>query len=193
MSILFHKEQSYLPLFQRVSSETGVPVALLLAHARQESNFDPSAYRSEPAINDASYGIVQVLLKTAQGIDPNATAAALFDPYYNLSIGARYIAQNLAKYPNSIQDSIAAYNSGVPRKNDAGQYVNSRGVPNVQNYVDKVYTNYVDYSKWLDNGAQTIDLSINPWLVAGFSFLFVLTVVGGVTYARRRVQRKQLR
>src|SRR5574343_1601256 len=176
--ITFIKEKKYLPMFQRVSDSTGVPVSLLLAHAKQESSFDPKAYRAEPAINDASYGLVQVLLKTAQGIDKTATVQKLYDPEYNLLIGAKYIAQNMARYPGDIKSAIASYNAGVARKNEQGQYVNSRGVPNVQTYVDKVYGYYVDYDKWLGHGANLVDVSINPWLVFGFSFVLVLTIIG---------------
>lgn len=186
MTILFNKEKKYLPMFQRVSDSTGVPVSLLLAHARQESAFDPNAYRAEPAINDASYGLVQVLLKTAQGIDKTATVQKLYDPEYNLLIGAKYIAQNMARYPGDIKSAIASYNAGVARKNEQGQFVNSRGVPNVQKYVDKVYGYYVDYTKWLGHGASLVDVSINPWLIAGFSFVLVLTIIGGGVYVSKR-------
>lgn len=189
MPVLFNKELQYLPLVEQAASKYGVPPSLILGHIKQESAFNPMARLDEPALGDASWGMMQLLLRTAQGLDPAATASKLLDPAYNIDLGTKYIAQNMARYPGDIQAAIAAYNAGSAKRNAQGQFVNSRGVPNVQNYVDKVYGYYIDYSKWLDNGASTVDLSVDPWLVAGFSFIFVLTIIGGGLYASRKRKR----
>lgn len=197
MTIIFKKEQDYLPIVQQAADDNEIPVALLLAHAKQESNFDSNARRDERDSNgniwDSSFGLVQLLLRTAQSLDPEATPEKLFDPAYNLNLAAQLISNNLDRYNGNVKDAIAAYNSGSNKKNAQGQYVNSKGVPNVQNYVDKVYQNYVDYSKWLENGANLIDVSINPWLVAGFATVLLLTLVGGGVYVSRRKGRKSNR
>ena len=176
--MLFTSEKKYLPLVQQVSKEFNVPAALILGHAKQESNFDPKAYRAEPKINDASYGLMQVLLKTAKSIEPNATPDRLYDPLYSLRIGTAYIGQNLKKFGN-VPDAVAAYNSGVAKKDTYGRYVSNSGT-NVQPYVDKVIRNYNMYDDWLNKGANIIELSIiNPLeisllLLSGFSLIFIL-------------------
>ncbi len=157
MSLIYNAEQTLLPTLDPIAQLYSVPDALVLAHIKQESNFDANAYRAEPAINDASYGLMQVLLSTAKTIDKNATADALYDPAYNMSIGIQYIAKNLNRYNGNVQDAIAAYNAGSAMKNADGDYVNSQGVTNVQDYVDKVYSNYQNYTDWIANGAQMID------------------------------------
>lgn len=190
MPVLFNKEKEILPIVKSISSLYSVPVTLILAHIKQESSFNPNAYRSEPAINDASIGLMQVLVRTAQGIDPSATKELLYNPTYNIKIGTSYIAQNLAKYGN-IKDAIAAYNAGYPRKNSQGIYVNSKGVPNVQEYVDKVYNNYLMYNEWLNKGAGIFEPSmISPWLVGAFLASGVVVVL---LLRRRRGKNNRLR
>ena len=186
MPIIFNKEKAYLPLVTQAAAKYSIPTALLLGHIKQESNFKPDARLDEPALKDASWGMVQLLLGTAKGLDPDATVEKLLDPVYNIDLAAKLISKNLVRYNGNIQDAIAAYNAGSARKDAQGIYVNSKGVQNVQKYVDKVYQNYVDYQKWLDNGENLIDVSIDPWLVGGFTFLLVLTVIGGGVYASKR-------
>jgi soluble lytic murein transglycosylase-like protein len=160
--MIFTKEQEYLPLVQQMSSTYGVDPALILAHIKQESGFDPQAYREELAIHDASYGLMQVLLSTAKTIDSGATVEKLYDPAYNMSIGTRYIAKNLARYPDDIESAIAAYNAGSAYKDANGNFVSKSGNTAVQGYVDKVWKNYNMYWDWLNSGAETIDVASDP-------------------------------
>lgn len=180
MAMLFTQEQKYLPLVTAASQKYNVPVALILGHIKQESSFNPNAYRAEPAINDASMGLMQMLVKTARSFDSSATLEKLRDPAYSIDLGVAYIAQNLKKWPE-VKDAIAAYNAGVPRKNEKGQYVNSKGVPNVQSYVDKVYKNYLEYQTWLEHGAKKVDVAmIDPIWV----FLFIAAGIGYIVVRR---------
>jgi hypothetical protein len=177
----------YLPLIQAASAKYGVPIALILAHIKQESNFDEKAYRYEPAINDASYGLMQVLLATAKTMDSSATPEKLFDPAYSIDIGTQYIAKNLARYANVIPDAVAAYNAGSAYKNAAGQYTAKSGSLSVNDYVNRVMGYYQDYLDWINRGSQTVDIqSVNPILLISFGALFLALVVGGILYARKR-------
>lgn len=155
-----------------------VPEALILAHMKQESNFDPDAVRDEPAINDASIGLMQVLLNTAKSIDSTATYAKLFEPQYNISIGTRYIKYQLERYDN-IKDSIAAYNAGTAYTTDDGTYVSKSG-NDVQYYVDKVYANYQNYINWLNGYGENsiLKVSIIP--------LVILIGIGIWLYKRKK-------
>lgn len=164
--MLFTKEMGILPIVLQASQKYNVAPALILAHIKQESSFNPLAYRAEPQIGDASTGLMQILVGTAKSFDSSVSIEKLKDPVYNIDLGTAYIAQNLKKWPN-ILDAIAAYNAGTPRKDEEGYYVNSKGVRNVQEYVNKVYKNFEDYTKWLQHGAKNIDVTIvEPiWIV----------------------------
>jgi soluble lytic murein transglycosylase-like protein len=186
MTVIFNKELQYLPHIQAASAKYNVPVALILAHMKQESAFNPSAYRAEPAINDASTGLLQLLVKTAQGLDSSATHERLLDPAYNIDLGTKYMAQNLKRYNGNIQDEMASYNAGSVFKNSSGNYTNSVGSLNVQKYVDAVSLNYDDYSKWLAAGSSEVSVAtVNPILLVTFGVMALAVIFGGITYARK--------
>lgn len=79
-----------MPHFEAASRETGVPVDLLIAQARRESNFNPYARGAAGEV-----GIMQVRPTTAQqpgyGVPP-IDPALLTDPAENIRFGARYLA-----------------------------------------------------------------------------------------------------
>lgn len=195
MPILFNKEITYLPIVNSVSASTGVPTALILAHIKQESSFNPRAYKAEPAINDASYGLTQLLLSTAFKMDPNATPEKLYDPNYNISLGATYMAKNIARYPGDLQSAIAAYNAGSAYRDANGKFVSKSG-NDVQYYVDKVMSNYSMYSNWLGNGAQLFDPSmIDQRMVLAFFALsgMVIFIAARRKYVRHHRSTARLR
>jgi len=114
----------------------------------QESEWNPNAFRAEPAISDASYGLMQILLGTAHGYNRWLTAADLYDPATNLTYGTKFFMDLVARW-GLTSDAIASYNAGSPRKNASGQYTNSRGDTGVQAYVDSVNAYQVYYlNQW---------------------------------------------
>lgn len=178
---LYLKEQKYIDLFNTAADNWNIPVALLLAHARQESNFNPNAYRSEPAIGDGSTGLVQILLRTAQGIDSNATKQKLLDPTYNLDIAAHIISNNIDRYAGNgqyaITDAIAAYNAGTAFRSN-GTYTNSQGSSNVQKYVDNVVKYMNDYNNWLADSMPAVEISLSDIILSiGVSFLILKWII----------------
>lgn len=124
-----------------IASKYNVEPALIKAIIKSESNWNPNAYRSEPHIGDASWGLMQVLLKTAREVskNPSLTASELLKPEINIDVGTRYIAKQLVRYSGNMKSAISAYNAGTANKNLLGKYTN-------QAYVDKVYTAYKMYS-----------------------------------------------
>ena len=167
--MIFSKELTYFPFAQKAAVKYNVPVSLILGHIKQESNFDPNAYRNEPAIKDASYGLMQILVGTARGMDSSSTAGKLLDPDYNVDLGTRLIAKNLIRYGGDVKSEAAAYNAGTAYKDASGNYISKSGNTAVQGYVDKVYSNYQYYMKWLASGAKEVDVTmINPVLAIGF-------------------------
>jgi soluble lytic murein transglycosylase-like protein len=104
----------YLDHFRRASAETGIPMDVLIAQARQESSFNPNATGAAGEI-----GIFQIKPSTAQqpgfgltGVDPGT----LRDPGANIMFGARYLKARMGQGdPNNPADqarALAAYNGG---------------------------------------------------------------------------------
>jgi len=123
------KEDSYETIISSMAATYGVDERFIKAVIQTESSWDTGARRSEPKINDASVGLMQVLLKTGRSIlnNPNMTEAQLATPYTNIQAGTAYYAQQLKKYGNPI-DAYAAYNAGAVYRNDDGTYVNQSNV-----------------------------------------------------------------
>lgn len=94
-----------------------------------ESNWNPNAYRAEPQINDASYGLMQLLYSTAQGLGYSGDASGLYDPATNIDLGTKLIAQLIGQHGMNPQAVASAYNSG-----SATAYQTNSGVAN---YVNK--------------------------------------------------------
>lgn len=105
--------------FKRWSDETGVPFALLKAHAIRESSLKPNAFLADS--RGGSYGLMQLSIgdssadrfavydwpKTRLGGFEN-----LYDPDINIEIASKLIADNLKRFKN-VKDAINAYNTGV--------------------------------------------------------------------------------
>jgi soluble lytic murein transglycosylase-like protein len=97
------------PAFVRASSRTGLPMALLVAVARVESNLRVDA-RSERGAR----GLLQVMPGTAAALrlDPD-------DPAANVLAGASYLRQLLDRF-SSADAALAAYNAGPTAVERAG-------------------------------------------------------------------------
>jgi soluble lytic murein transglycosylase-like protein len=95
--------------FVRASSRTGLPMALLVAVARVESNLRVDA-RSERGAR----GLLQVMPGTAAALrlDPD-------DPAANVLAGASYLRQLLDRF-SSADAALAAYNAGPTAVERAG-------------------------------------------------------------------------
>ena len=126
-------------IITKASVAYGVPKALIKATIKVESDFNPSAFRQEPHLKDASWGLMQILLSTAKWItkNPDLTASALMQPEFNVYAGTKYLAYLMGRYKN-VKDVMAAYNAGSPRHDASGAYTN-------QAYVDKSYKWYIIY------------------------------------------------
>lgn len=119
----------YDTYFQEAAQTYGVPVALLKAMGKTESNFNQSAVSSAGAI-----GIMQLMPGTAAslGVDP-------YEARQNIMGGAKYIAGNLEQfkgYSNGLELAIAAYNAGPGAVIKYGYQIPP--YKETQNYVKKV-------------------------------------------------------
>ncbi len=100
----------YEHCFQRAAAAHDLPVTLLLAIARGESDFKPQARSHANA-----YGLMQILWpSTAKHLGIHRLSE-LLDPCTNVDAGARYLKELLAQFDGNLHRALAAYNYGPSR------------------------------------------------------------------------------
>jgi len=103
-------EFPYEHCFRRSALAHDLPVTLLIAVARGESDFNPKAVSHANAL-----GLMQILWPgTAKHLGIHRRTK-LFDPCTNIDAGARYLKELLAHYQGDLHRSLAAYNYGPAR------------------------------------------------------------------------------
>lgn len=113
-------------IFQKASEQYNVPVNLLKAVAKAESNFNPNAVSSSGAV-----GIMQLMPKTAAYLGVKDS----FDAEQNIMGGSKYLSGLISKYDGNTSLALAAYNAG------SGNVAKYGGIPpfkETKNYVEKV-------------------------------------------------------
>lgn len=109
-----------------------------LWHTEHYAEAENNTVEVETVLQKTSLGLCQIMGANARWLSYEAPLMTLLDPAINIKMGVKYFAQRCNHY-GSIQDKIAAYNAGTPRKKD-GEYVN-------QLYVDRVLGYYSDLKK----------------------------------------------
>jgi len=115
-------------IFIEASEKYNVPLNLLKAVAKQESDFNQNSLS-----HSGAQGIMQLMPATARFLGVKDA----FDPQENIMGGAKYLSQKLKMYNGDITLALAAYNAG------SGNVSKYGGVPpfaETQNYVKKVRT-----------------------------------------------------
>jgi len=100
----------YEHCFRQAAGSYGLPVSLLLAVARGESDFDPNA--RSPA---NAHGLMQILWPTTARHLGLHRLAELYEPCRNVDAGARYLKELLQRYDGDLHLALAAYNYGPQR------------------------------------------------------------------------------
>lgn len=106
-----NSETKYDELIRKWAGKYGLHPAFVKAIIKAESSFNPLAYRAEPALQDASYGLMQILFTTAKGIGYQGHPEGLYDPDLNIQFGAKYLSLQLRRF-GSEELAAAAYNAG---------------------------------------------------------------------------------
>lgn len=106
--------------FEKASGATGIPFALIKAHAVRESKLIPSAYRFDNDAVGGSYGLMQI--EWLEGSNrfakygyPDTVLKGgddLYQPDINAHLGAQIIKSNLEWLKGNLRDAINAYNTG---------------------------------------------------------------------------------
>lgn len=96
--------------FRQAAAAHGLPMALLVAMARGESNFDPGAVSSANA-----RGLMQIQWPGTGRHLGFRRVAELHDPCRNVDAGARYLKELLGRYSGDLHLALAAYNYGPGR------------------------------------------------------------------------------
>jgi len=185
-------EHTWDAAIQAASVRFGVPVQVIKAIIGQESAYRPTAYRAEPAIGDASIGLMQILFATAKGegyTGPVGSATGLtglYDPATNIMYGTSYLATCLARTNGVVPSAISAYNGGFRpdlgfgapaprqvivclRRDTKGTCIESRTVPQGQyanqQYVNAVLNNVVYFESQANVPVPTVVGGLPPPLV----------------------------
>ena len=122
-----HGSPEISSIVQRASQKHGVPVALINAVIKQESNFNPRAVS-----HCGAQGLMQLMPATGKAY--GCTDA--FNPEQNIMAGTKFLGDLLTKYNGDVTLSLAGYNAGP---GNVAKYGNT--VPpfkETQNYVVKV-------------------------------------------------------
>lgn len=92
-----------------------VPEAWIRAVIQTESSWNPNAYRYEERLKDASYGLMQLLGRTAIGLGFEGDVYHdLYDPALNIDLGTKDLAELRRAYGTDFRRVYSAYNSGNP-------------------------------------------------------------------------------
>lgn len=111
-------EDRWTAAIKDAASRHGVPFTLVQAVIGRESQFNPAAWRAEPKIGDGSAGLMQILLRTAQGegydgpLGDSKSLTGLFDPVTNIEYGTSYLARQYRMAGGSPAGAVSAYNGG---------------------------------------------------------------------------------
>lgn len=139
----------YEAIFDEASRTYGVSKSLLLAVAKQESNFNPNSVSHAGA-----QGIMQLMPGTAKTLGVKNA----FDPYENIMGGAKLLRDNIKSF-GSVPLALAAYNAGPGAVKKYG------GVPpykETQDYVKKIMADLGDSAKRVQSHFSYKGSNISP-------------------------------
>lgn len=126
-------------LIEKYAKENGLDPDLVRAVIKTESNFNPKAVSGKNA-----KGIMQL-------IDPTAKEMGVvnpFDPEQNIMGGTKYLRNMINRFDGDLTLGLAAYNAGP------GAVEKAKGIPNIRETQNYVYTVMSDYLKLKNKGME---------------------------------------
>lgn len=104
----------YLGIVRKNAEANQVPLPLIYAVMREESEFEPTAVSSAEA-----YGLMQLIVPTAvtaaKGTPFRANTKTLLLPATNIALGTRVLRELLARFDGRTTLAVAGYNAGPGR------------------------------------------------------------------------------
>ena len=121
--------------FKAAALQYDLPETLLLAVARGESDFEPTARSRANA-----HGVMQILWPDTARHLGIYRLSQLYDPCTNIDAGARYLKELLGRYEDNLHLALAAYNYGPGRIAK-----NGRGIPSGAEWYSGYIYRHLDY------------------------------------------------
>ena len=148
------REQRYLELATQSAAAFDVPLPMVLAVIRTESDFRPNAVSSAGAM-----GLMQLMPETFaylrdEQFEEKLSDRAVFDPETNIRYGTYYLAYLHERF-DDWKTALAAYNAGESRVSDwlDDPEISPNGIlisipfPETAQYVKSVLAAYEDYAQ----------------------------------------------
>ena len=138
--------------------------SLLLAITRQESRFQANALSHAGA-----RGLMQLMPMTAAHVaGGDTTISQMRDPSYNMSLGQKYLQEQLDLTNGNVMQLAAAYNAGpgnlqkwltasAGKPDDPLLFIESMPLQETRGYVKRVMTYYWIYSRRFGQAPSTLD------------------------------------
>lgn len=123
--------EAFQPFILEASTVSGLPVELIHAVIKAESNYNPRALSRKGA-----QGLMQLMPATAKRFGGTNS----YDPRDNILAGSRYLRWLMDYFNQNIELAIAAYNAGENAVVKAGHKIPA--FPETQKYVPKVMQHY---------------------------------------------------
>ena|SRR3989344_9314717 len=115
----------YNQQIKTTAEKYGIDPQLIYATIMTESMGNPHAYRFEPRLNEASYGLGQILASTARSLGFKGNPENMFIPEIGIDLIGQYHKKNLDHFGNLTTHQLAiAYNTGSPWKRSSQSHLN---------------------------------------------------------------------
>jgi soluble lytic murein transglycosylase-like protein len=204
----FAHENDFNDEINAAAAKYNVDPAIIKGVIAQESNFISTAYRAEPFISpttgkprdwlgptndfpaggDASFGLMQLLVRTARLLGLTGVKENLFDPATNINLGTKYLANLISKYTaqgKPLDNALSEYNGGSGSTFGGapafGPFKNQAYVNNVKNYISYFQSAGSDGEQYYATGDDSSGDSTDNFDTSGLS-LGTETVLGTGTF-----------
>ena len=148
-----------IKIIKEKAAEFGIDSDLVQAFVIVESSGNPLATRYEPNFykryilpllksgeitqeeatgRSTSWGILQIMGQVAREKGFKETFETLLIPEVGLHWGLKHLKRFINKYPETLDDAIASYNAGSPRKRQTGEYINQQYVGKIHKYLNQI-------------------------------------------------------